>query len=97
MVLIKWLFVYSGMRHRREQGCMLAKPQCTGLDCEMVKVFRVDYDFVAEIGGLLMGEVGVLGGAFGDRLVGGMVSMLSILFRQVDLEILYESVLEGVF
>jgi hypothetical protein len=35
----------------------------------MVRVFRVDFDFVAAIG-LVTGDVGALGGAFGDEMVG---------------------------
>jgi len=62
----------------------------------MVRVFRVDFDFVAAIG-LVEVEVGALRGAFGDRLVGSVVSVLRDLFLRVDLEIVHESVLEGVF
>ena len=57
----------------------------------------MDFDFVVANGGLGTGDVGVLGGAFGDRLVGATVSMLRVLFFRVDLEIVLESVLEGVF
>ena len=88
----------------------------------MVRVFRVDFDFVAAIG-LVTGDVGVLGdevagvlgevdigalrGAFGDEMVGvlgdglvdSVVSVLRVLFLRVglDLEIVLESMLEGVF
>jgi hypothetical protein len=65
----------------------------------------VDFDFVAAIG-LVTGDVGVLGGAFGDemagvlgdRLVVSLVSVLRVLFLRVDLdmEILRESVIGGV-
>jgi hypothetical protein len=53
----------------------------------MVRVFRVDFDFVAAIGGLVEVDVGALRGAFGDRLVGSVVSVLRVLFLRVDLEI----------
>jgi len=57
----------------------------------------VDFDFVAAIG-LVTGDVGVLGGAFGDRLVDSVVSVLRVLFLRVDLdlEIVLESMFEGV-
>jgi len=57
----------------------------------------VDFDFVAAIGGLVEVDVCALRGAFGDRLVGSVVSVLRVLFLRVDLEIVLESVLEGVF
>jgi hypothetical protein len=53
----------------------------------MVRVFRVDFGFVAAIGGLVEVDVGALRGAFGDRLVGSVVSVLHVLFLRVDLEI----------
>jgi hypothetical protein len=53
----------------------------------MVRVFRVDFDFVAAIGGLVEVDVGALRGAFGDRLVGSVVSVLRVLFLRVDMEI----------
>ena len=50
--------------------------------------------------GLLTGDVGVLGGAFGgvvgDRLVDSVVSVLCALFLQVDWDIARESVTGGV-
>jgi len=75
----------------------------------MVRVFRVDFDFVAAIG-LVTGDVGVLAGAFGDemagvlggmvgdRLVDSVVSVLRVLFLRVDLdfEIVLESMFDGV-
>jgi len=72
----------------------------------MVKVFRVDFGFVAAIGGLLEVVVGVfrdevagvLGGMVGDRLRDSVVSVLRVLFLHVDLdlEIVLESMFEGV-
>jgi hypothetical protein len=53
----------------------------------MVRVFQVDFDFVAAIGGLVEVDVGALRGAFGDRLVGSVVSVLRVLFLRVDSEI----------
>jgi len=52
----------------------------------MVRVFQVNFDIVAAIG-LVEVEVGALRGAFGDRLVGSVVSVLGDLFIRVDLEI----------
>jgi len=57
------------MRDRTEVGCMWARRQCHSLDCEIVRAFRVDFDFVAAIG-LVTGDVGVLGGAFGLEMAG---------------------------
>jgi hypothetical protein len=59
-------FVYSGMRDRIVVGCMRAKRRCHSLDCEIVTAFRVDFDFVAAIGGLVEVDVGVFRGVFGD-------------------------------
>ena len=62
----------------------------------------MDYDIVAAIG-LVTGDVGVLRGAFrgvvADRLVYSVVSMLRVLFLRLDLdlEIVLESMFEGVF
>jgi hypothetical protein len=53
----------------------------------MVRVFRVDFGFVAAIGGLVEVDIGALRGAFRDRLVGSVVSVLRVLFLRVDLEI----------
>jgi len=101
----------------------------------MVRVFQVDFDFVAVIGGLLevvvgafgdevagvLGEIdisalqgafrdemacvlgdefgGADGGLVGDGLVDSVVSVLRVLFLQVDLaldlEIMLESMFEG--
>jgi len=47
--------------------------------------------------GLVEVEVGALRGAFGDRLVGSVVSVLRDLFLRVGLEIVLESLLEGMF
>jgi len=47
----------------------------------------VDFDFVAAIGGLVDVDVCALRGAFGDRLVGSVVSVLRVLFLRVDMEI----------
>ena len=47
----------------------------------------MDFHFVAAIGGLVEVDVGALRGAFGDRLVGSVVSVLRVLFLRVDLEI----------
>jgi len=59
----------------------------------------VDFDFVAAIG-LVIGDLGVLGGEFGgvvgDRLVDSVVSVLRALLLRVDLEIAPESVTGGV-
>ena len=79
--------------------------RCHRPECEIVKVFRVDFGVVAAIGGLLevvLGAFGdemasVPGGMVGDRLVDSVVSVLRVLFLRVDLEIVLESVLEGVF
>jgi hypothetical protein len=74
----------------------VAKRRCHSLDCEIVRAFRVDFDFVAAIGGLVEVDVGALRGAFGDRLVGSVVSVLRVLFLRVDLEIVgAASVLEN--
>jgi hypothetical protein len=74
----------------------------------MVRVFQVDFDFMAAIGGLVEVEVGALRGAFGDRLVGSVVSVPRDLFPRADLKVvasvfkvwlgnMLESVLKGVF
>jgi hypothetical protein len=47
-------------------GCRCAKCRWLSRDCEIVTVFRVDYDFVAAIGGLLEVDVN----AFGDDVAG---------------------------
>ena len=47
----------------------------------------MDFDFVAAIGGLVEVEVGALRGAFGDGLIGSVVSVLRDIFLPVDLEI----------
>jgi len=81
-VHIESSFVYSGMRDRTEVGCMWAKRQCHSLACEIVRAFRVDFDFVAVIGGLVEVVVGafgiemagVLGGMF-RGVVGGVVGV----------------------
>lgn len=53
----------------------------------MVRVFRVHFDIVAAIGGLMEVDVSALRGAFGDRLVGSVVSVHPVHILRVDLEI----------
>jgi len=59
---------------------MWAKRQCDSLDCEIVRAFRVDFDLVAAICGLVKVDVGALrgafGSAFGSRLVDEMLGWL---------------------
>jgi hypothetical protein len=68
----------------------------------------VDIDFMAAIGGLVDVDVDAFIGAFRDGLVGSVVSVLSDLFLQVDLEVaasvfkvwlgsMLESALKGMF
>jgi hypothetical protein len=75
----------------------------------MVRVFQVDFDFVAAIGGLAEVDIGARGGAFGDKMAGvfgamvgdrridSVVTVLLVFFFREDLKSVLESVLEGVF
>jgi len=72
-VHIESSFVYSGMSDRTEVRCIWAKRQCHSLDCGIVSAFRVDFDLVAAIGGLVKVDVGALRGAFGSAFGGRLV------------------------
>lgn len=63
---IQSLFGYSGMRDRTEVGCMWAKQPRHCPDCGMERVFVVDFDFVAVIGGFEEEAVG----AFASEIAG---------------------------
>jgi len=78
-VQIESLFVYSGMSNCTEMGYTWAQPGCHSPDLERVRACRVDWNFVRAIGGLVTGDVGVLGGTFRDRLIGVTVSMVRFL------------------
>ena len=50
----------------------VSQRRCHSLDCEIVRAFRVDFDFVAAIAGLVEVDVGVLRGVLGT-VIGGVL------------------------